>query len=275
MADVKAVLLDSGKRLITGALTGFSALGPTKFRVGTSAAFEPLSTDTDITGGVVFEGLSGLIQSRRIADDTVRYTMVIPESYGPFQIGNIVMWASHSTGEEFPLVKVVLPFTVSKIVSDPDVGSQQPMPIPGNRFTINITIKHSIDADDVTVDVINPDFASLTFFDNEQNVPPPVLNPYFNFVVNFDTRTGTPSLVSQKDDGTQWGIPFWRNLRDPKFAVIDGGVVGDGRINDGHSFLWGYFYTTPNELLHGEVGGSGYVQDTEYGYAETVGGVAY
>lgn len=275
MADVKAILLNSGKRLITGSLTGFSAIGPTRFKVGDVAALDLDADDTTVNGSVVFEGLSGLIQARRIADDTVRYTMVIPESYGPFKIGNVVMWASHSTGEEFPLVKVMLPFTVTKIVSDPDVGSQQPMPVPGNRFTINVTIKHSIDSDSVTVEVINPDFASLAFFDNETNVPPPAMNPFFNFVVNYDTRTGTPALVSQKGDGTQWGIPFWKNLRDPKFAVIDGGVTGDGRKNDEASFLWGYFYTTPNELLNGTIGGSGYIQDDQYGYVENVGGMAY
>lgn len=275
MSDVKAILLDSGKNLITGSLAGFTAVGPTEFRIGSTAGFDPLKTDTDITGPLVFRGLSGLIQRRMIAFDTVRYTMTVTEKYGPFEIGNIVLFASHADGTSRALVKVVLPFKVTKRPSDPDVGATQPFPTPGARFTINVTIKHSIDADDVIVQVINPNYSSLPYFDTQFNIPPTLTNPYSVFAIHNDTRINTPVMVSKRADGSYWGIPFWQNLRSPKFGTIDGGTTGDGHLEDQGSFAWGYYYLTPNDLLDGVLGGTGYLQDNELGYVDIVGGSAY
>lgn len=274
MADVKAVLLNDGKRLITGALAGFTGIAPVKFRVGDMAGFTPDVNDVDIRGQLVFEGLSGLMQARRLADDTVRYTLVITESYGPFYVGNIVMFAAHADNAPEALVSVVLPFKVKKTVSNPDIGALQPFPVPGSRLTINITIKHSIDGDDIVVQVVNPEFSSLPFFDLQTEVPPPAINPWSQFVIHNDTRLDTPTLITKRSDGTQWGIPFWQNFRSPKFGVIDGGTTGDNHKPNAGSFLWGYFYLTPNEYLKSIIGQSGYIQ-SELNYVGQVGGISY
>lgn len=275
MSDVKAVLLNSGKNLITGNLTGFTALGPTEFRIGNQAGFVPLKTETGPRGAMVFAGKSGLIQSRRLAEDTVRYTMTITEKYGPFDIGNIVMYASHADGMQRALFMVVLPFKVAKKVADPDAGSANPFPTPGSRFTINVTIKHSIEADDIIVEVIDPQFSSLPYFDTQFSVPPSITNPYATFVIHNDTRVNTPVLATKRGTGDYWGIPFFQNLRSPKFGVIDGGEMGDDHKEDQGSFAWGYFYLTPNDLLDGKIGGTGYIQDNDLGYVDVVGGVPY
>lgn len=275
MSDVSAILLQSGKKLITGALTGFTAIGPVKFRVGSLAGFEPDKLDTDIRGPLVFEGLAGLIQARQTADDTVRYTLTITEKFGPFDIGNIVLFASLGDGVEKALVSVVLPFSVKKYPADPDLGTTQPFPVPGSRFIVNITIKHSIDGDAVSVVVVPPEFSSLAYFDTEMTVPPSLVNPYSQFVIHNDSRTNTPTLGSKRADGSYWGIPFWQNLRSPKYGVIDGGRTGDGHKAEQGSFAWGYFYLTPDFDLSGQLGGTGYNQDNDLGYVDIVGGSPY
>lgn len=276
-ADVDAILLNDGKRLITGVFTGFTPMAPIKFRVGNAAGFATNPNAINISGSTVFEGGAALIQVRRIYDDTVRYTLIIPESVGPMEIGNIILYAAHADNVDAPnaLVQVVLPFRVKKEVSSPDLGNPNPFPSPGNRFVINITIRHSIEGDDVVVTVLNPEYSSLPSFPTQLDVPAAAINPWNQFVINLDDRTKTPTLVHKRSDGQYWGVPFWQNLRDPKFGVIDGGNTGDQHLPGNGSFLWGYFYTTPNNVLKGQIGGSGYIQDNNLGYVGTIGGLSY
>lgn len=274
MADVKAILLNNGKRLLTGALTGFSAITPAKFRIGERAGFEPENTAVDVQGALVFEGLAGLMQVRRIADDTVRYTMMITENYGPFNIGNLVLYCAGADGVEQAMVHVVLPFTVRKELATPDLANPTPYPTPGSRFTINVTIRHSLEGDDIVVEVVNPEYSALPYYPTEQEIPASAINPWPQFVIHADTRIQTPTLVAKRSDGSYWGVPFWQNLRSPKFGVIDGGMVGDGHLGEFGSFLWGYYYLTPNSQLNGQVGGAGYITDLS-GYMATVGGMEY
>lgn len=272
--DVGAVLLDSGKRLITGALTGFTAIGPVKFRVGDLAGFTPDKTDTDIRGTLVFEGLAGLTQVRRIADDTVRYTLVITEQHGPFDMGNVVLFCSHADAEPSPMVSVVFPFKVRKNAGNVDLGDSLDVPTPGNRFTINITIKHSVEGEVVTVNVTDPQFSSLPFYATRYDIPAYALNPWGQFVVHNDDRIGTPTLVTKRSDGSYWGVPFWQNFRSPKFGIIDGGVAGDGRAADNLGYAWGNFYLTPEDLYDSALGGSGYTANPS-SYVGVVGGASY
>lgn len=274
MADVTAILLREGRRLLSGALAGMTGVGPTHFRVGPTAGFTPQDTDTDVRGGLAFEGKSGLIQIRMVAVDTVRYTMIITEAFGPFDIGNIVMYASNGDDNALPMFEVVLPFAVKKTRGDPDLNNATPFPSPGNRFTINVTIKHSLDGDDINIEVINPEFASLPVFDTQLNIPPAAINPWQQFVVHNDTRVNSPVVVSKDEAGQYWGIPFWQNLRSPKFGVIDGGVSGDNHLEEQGAFLWGYFYLTPNILLTGTLGSTGYIQDND-SYVGNIGGASY
>lgn len=275
MSDVESILLTAGKPLATGALAGFSAFGPTKFRVGAAANFAPNAAATDIRGSLVFEGKSGLMQTRMVAADTVRYTLTIPENYGPFDIGNVVMYASAADGKELPVVHVILPFAVSKMNANVDLDSASPYPIPGSRFVINITIKHSMESEIVKVQVISPNFSSLPTFDTQMNLPPSAVNPWQQAVIQNDTRLNTPTLISKAADGDYWGIPFWQNLRSPKYGVISGGSVGDGHKEDNSHYLFGYYYLTLNSDLAGILGGTGYKQDNDLGFVGVVGGVPY
>jgi hypothetical protein len=275
MADTKAVLLGVGKRLITGALTGFSPIGPHSFRVGDAAGFVPSVNDTDITGDDVFTGYAGLMQARRIADDTVRYTLTIPESKGPFSIGNIVMYGTHYDNEPTPFIKVVLPFKVVKRVSNPDLNNPNPFPEPGNRFVINITLKHSVTETIVSAVTVTPqNFAGLPFYDTSLSIPPPAMNPYNQYVVHNHFATNSPTIVVKKANGQSWGISYMQNIRSPKFGIIDGGNVGDNHLASNYAYAWGQFFLTPNEYYSGQIGGSSFT-DQDSSFLGSVGGLSF
>lgn len=274
MADIKAKFVEKGKRLITGALTGFSVMSIHSFQIGTDFGFEPSETDEVARGTVVFTGYSGLTQSKAITDDTVRHTILLPESIGPFPMGNLVLFGSHLDGTAIPFLSISLPFTVQKIRSDPNFNDTLAAPVPGSRFVIHVDIKHSIFGPVPSVTVVTAEYANLAFFDTEGKVPPPSLNPYSQFVVNYDTRTKSPAVVSKRSDGTYWGIAMFQNYRDPKFGILDGGVKGDEYSPTQYGFISGYFYTTPDSEYSATVGGAGYDNGSS-NEDQMVGGLPY
>lgn len=274
MANSTVALLNEGKRLITGALTGFTPIGPSYFKIGNTAGFTANKEHTDITGTLVYTGLSGLIQSRRIRDDTVRYTMTIPEDAGPFDIGNIMLWMSHADNTPAPVASIVLPSLVAKLPGAINLENSTPFPTPGTRFVIALTIKHTVDELDAEVEIIVPEFSSLAFYASENDVPPPLDNPWLQFVVMQDSRTDRPALVSKKDSNSYWGIPFFTNLRHPYFGVLDGGQVGDGRKGSTHGWIWGRYFTTLTADYDGQIGGSNFANPGS-GYMGTVGGLGF
>lgn len=272
MSDVKASLLNSGKKLISASLTGVSLVTPHSFKIGDLAAFEPDAADVNPRGSIVFTAGIGLIQFRQVADDTVRYTMTLPESVGPFDVGNIVLYGTLVNNTPTPLVSVVLPFKYKKIVSE---GSSNfgGIPKPGSRFVINITIKHNVESSQVSVTVETPTFSSLAFFQNNYDIPVASGNPFKQFVIHEDTRVGTPSLVMKRNDGSYHAIPFWKRLNDANFNVFSGGVVGDGYKPDIPE-LFGNYYLTPEDKYKGSIGGGLYTQDQNQ-FAGDVGGADY
>lgn len=274
MADIKAKFVAKGKRLVTGALTGFSVMSIHSFQIGTEFGFEPSETDEVARGDVVFTGYAGLTQSKAIADDTVRHTILLPESIGPFSMGNLVVFGTHLDGTEIPFLSISLPFAVQKIRSDPSLNETLASPVPGSRFVIHVDIKHSIFGPVPSVTVVTAEYANLSFFDTEGSVPPPSLNPYSQFVVNYDTRTKSPAMVSKRSDGTYWGIAMFQNYRDPKFGILDGGIQGDSYSPTQYDFISGYLYTTPDSEYSATVGGSDYT-DGISNDGQIVGGLPY
>lgn len=277
MADVKAVILTPGKALLTQALTGYKLFYPSRFDVAPNIGFIPSEGANIPNGPVVFSGNKNLIQARQMAVDTARFTLVIPEGEGPFQIGNIMMYAENDAGTVVPFAYIVLPFQYTKDISDPNLSNvpqNANVPIPGNRFVCNITIKHSITATSMSISIVTPTFSSLAFFDSMDRVPPPVLNPWTTFVSHDDERTNTPALLTRRNDDTYWGIPFWQNYRDPAFGTIDGGIIGDGYKARPEGYAWGNSYLTPNSKYSGTIGGSSYGTPNS-DYNSTVGGLPY
>lgn len=275
MSDVKGVLLNSGKQLITSTLTGFSVIAPHSFAIGTTYGFEPDATDTAPRGTVVYTGGASLVQARALSDDTARYVLTVPESEGPFDIGNIVFYGTMWDNQPIPMFSVVLPFAYKKEISASSASAGLVYPTPGNRFIINITIKHSLDVTQVNVTVTTPTFSSLAFFKDNNTYPPPALNPWTSFVLHNDTRTGSPALVTTRSDGVQWGVPFWQSIRSPKFGILDAGVSGDKYKQEGSpTYIWGQSYTTPAAHFRGVIGGSSYTMGAA-NFLGNIGGATY
>lgn len=275
MADITTVLLSAGKRLISSSLAGFSIYSIHSFRIGSTFGYEANSEIIEPEGTTVFTGYAGLTQSKMTEIDTVRHTIVIPEHAGPFLMGNIVLYGAIIDGAPVPFLNVIFPFAIQKIKADPQFNSGLAIPTPGSRFVINVDIKHSLEEiEEVTVNVVSPEYASLPFYDTEANVPAPALNPWPQFIVNYDTRLKSPALVTKKSDGTYWAIPLNDNFHNPKFGITDGGIHGDGLAPSPYGILSGYFYTTPDEEYAGTVGGMSY----DYVYTnedQDLGGMPY
>jgi hypothetical protein len=259
---VKSVLLNKGRELVDAALTGRARYAPYAFKLGSSVNFAPLKTDLDVTGAVVYTGGPELIQARATSQGSVRYTMTLPEGVGPFDFGNIVLFANTSDGQELPLIKITLPFLVRKEPASTTLDPDNPYPRPGDRMVITAYILQNVEDSDglpsISVTITAPASASLPIFDDESTVPPPVSHPWNQFVIQKHTLTGTPVLATKDGDDIHWGTPMRQNLRDPNFGTVHGGYAGEGYLAPQHTWSWGHKYETPNVKFSGQVGGYGY-----------------
>lgn len=276
MAEAKAVINTPGQILLTQALTGYRLFRPAGFKIASAVGFEPSADATGVNGPVVFEGSKLLVQVKQTSVNTARYVLTVPEGAGPFDIGNIMLFAENDIEEMVPFAFVVLPVPYQKTVSDPNLTTtpDSPFPIPGDRFVCNITIKHSLNATIQSIEVITPTFSSLAFYEDIASIPPPNLNPWDAFVAHDDPRTNTPAMLAKRNDDTYWGIPFWQNFRDPRFGVLDGGIDGDGYKADQSGFLDGQEYLMPENKFSGILGGSDYTTPEDE-FTGEIGGLDY
>lgn len=278
MAKAKVKLLREGRKVILSAASGFASFAPHSFQVGTLAGFNDASEDETVPrGDIVFTGDSYLMQARRVDEESVKYTMVLPEGTGPFMVGNIVMNAVAVGQQPIPYAMIILPFRIEKKLAEYDTGISG-LPNPGNRMAISLTVKHRVhdydDVDNVIVDVIAPEYANLSFFDDESGLPSADLNPWSQFILQNSLLTKHPSIVSKGVDGRYWIMPFFKDIRHPKYNVLSGGIAGDNYRESRYGWLWGHQYSTEEGKFKGSIGGYTY---SSIGVAalNRVGGVPY
>jgi hypothetical protein len=259
---VKSILLNKGRELVDAALTGRARYAPYAFKLGSSVNFTPAKTETDVTGATVFTGGPELIQARATSQGTVRYSMTLPEGSGPFDFGNIVLFANTSDGQALPLIKIALPFLVRKEPATTTLDPDNPYPRPGDRMVITAYIVQNIEDSDgvpsITVTVTAPASAGLPMFDDESTLPPPVSQPWNQFVIQKHSLTGTPVIGTKDANDTYWGSPLRQNLRDPNFGVNHGGYAGQGYSAPTNTWAWGHKYETADIKFSGQIGGYGY-----------------
>lgn len=272
---VKATLLETGKRLTSGALAGFSRFAPHSFKCGATADFTFSPSEVAHRGSLVYTGSASLIQTRIVTFNTVRYTCVLPEGVGPFTFGNLVLFSSDFNGEPIPFVGISFPFALTKTLSDPNWNNSNPFPKPGNRLVISITVTHSEITDDsrITVNLLTPTYSNLPFFEDETVLPPAESQPWPQFVLHNHTSRGMPVFVSKRDDDTYWGAPM-QNIQHPHFGFIDGGVSGDSYQTSQHAWLDGRYYTTLAGQYSGVMGGMGYTDIAQFPDS-IIGGATY
>lgn len=257
MARPIAKVQTPGRHEMLEAASGLNAFALHSFRVGDAAGFAPTTGETNQRGAMVFQGNAALMQTRVLKEGVIRYSVILPEGAGPFDVGNVLLYIQNVQNEIVPLVMLVMPFTVPKALAafdgDPNYY------VPGNRFMLSVTITHELlDVDNdaaVVVEVISPEYSNLAFFENEAKVPAPELNPYGQFILQAHLLTNAPALVTKTDDNRYWANPLLKDMRHPKYNVVDGGISGDGYREQNLHFLWGHRFETADAEYAGNMGG--------------------
>lgn len=276
-AETTAIILNRGKELLGGAASGFSRFAAHSFNLGSTAGYTPVATDTNVRGSIVYTGHAGLVQSRMVDRDTVTFTMLVPEGVGPFSFGSVVLFGNAFDGSPLPFIEIAFPYTIDKVIADPNIGAGTPFPKPGSRLMISVTFKISTASAGtaVTVSVVAPQFNNLPSFEDEMSLPPPLAQPWNQFIVQRHTVLKNPVLATKRADASQWGMPLFDNLRSPRFGFIDGGVMGDKYQAEGCNWLFGQRYDTPAEYFQGQVGGASYTTLVAIPEENTLGAVPY
>jgi len=269
---LKGRILNQGKGIVSAALVGLASSYAAGFKVGDVSGFTVDPTETAPRGEVTFEGKTEDVAVTRVSLDTVRFVCSISESHGPFRIGNIVLYMRDENGNAVPFVMVAFPFAVLKQPSADQVTTDG-FTLPGSRFAVAITIKHSDELNDVEVVVLPPDYSSLATFANENEVPPGAALTFKQFVVAYDTRARTPVLFTVDHENVRWGNPFYQQIRDHRFGQLDGGMDGEGYGGEPDELVFGMFYTTDEaDYTENPAGGAAYTDST---VLQTLGGSTY
>lgn len=265
-------VLNAGKHILTNALVGLATSYAAGFDVGDAYGFVLDPADTAVRGNIVYQGSTHDIAVLRVAEDTVRFTCSITEGLGPFQVGNLILFMQDENSNAVPFVEVVLPFPVIKQPSADQVTTSGVV-LPGTRFAISITVKLTDQADNVVVEILPPDYSSLPSFGSELDVPPAAAMTFKQYVINYDSRVKTPVLYTIDENNVRWGIPFYQQMRDPRFGQLDGGMDGEGYGGEADELVFGMWYTTPAaSYTVNPVGGAKY---TDGDQLNTIGGATY
>lgn len=268
---IKGRVLHDGKIVITNALIGQESSFACEFRVGDEAGFEFDEEETAPRGSIVHIGSQYDISVTKIAIDTVRFVCSIPEGFGPFNMGNLVLYMQGEDGVSVPFLAVAFPYQVLKQPSNDQITTDG-YTLPGTRFAVSIELRHSDEETDVEVNILPPDYSSLPSFATELDVPPGSSLTFKQFVINYDSRVKGPVLVTVDENNTRWATPFSQQIMDPSFGQLDGGMDGEGYGGTSFELVFGGWYTTPDTAYtENPVGGSLYT-DTQL---RNVGGSSY
>lgn len=268
---IKGKVLDAGKHIITNALIGQATSYASSFKVGDLAAFTFDKTEVAPRGTIVHQGSTNDIAVTRIANDTVRFVCSIPEGYGPFTMGNLVMYMEDENNDEVPFLAVAFPATVLKQPSNDQITTDG-FTLPGTRFAVSIEIRHSDEETDVIVNILPPDYSSLPTFSTELDVPPASALTFKQFVINYHSAIKGPVLMTIDENNVRWAQPFTQQIIDPNFGQLDGGMDGEGWGNESQELVWGGAYgTLDSSYTENPVGGAAYT-DTQL---QTIGGSGY
>ena len=271
MPVLESKILTAGKTALSNALLGIAPASAHSFNVGDTAGYEPVVSNTAITGNLVFEGLATSITSTRLSEDTVRFVCTITESHGPFEVGNMILFMESIEDGVVPFIEVVLPVAITKTQSDPQLTAEG-FQVPGSRLAINIELKHSDEVIIQSVTVITPNYASMPTFETQLDVPAGAALSFRQFVISWHSQTRSPVLATVDGGGIIWGIPYSQQVNDPDFGHLDGGQDGGGYGGEPDDIVFGYFYTTPEAtFVSPYIGGATYTGIV----SNIVGGASY
>jgi hypothetical protein len=240
MADARTVILDTGRAALARAFAEGSRVTPGRFRVGSGINFVPPGNGISPSPVVVYTGPQNLIAVNIININQVRFSMTLPEDVGDFSLGN-VMLDLDIDGEYVPFIWWVSDVVIPKEKFDPDDPNKV-----GNRFIISFIEEFINFADVISIVVTSPTFSSMPSYMAQYNVPPPEAALFQQAVVQNDSRTRTPALISRRAADNRWfGFPFLERLDNPFFGQLRGGYTGDGYFPYTGDYIWGGYFITP------------------------------
>lgn len=257
---MRVQLLDAGKNALALALASGGKLRVTEFRVGRAANFAPTGVGANVTPNVAFTGDASMINTGVVNSDQIRYVVTIPEQYGPFDVGNIMLFLDDGKGGKVPFLWGVNAVPIPKYKNDP------PRSI-GNRATFTLTAKYTNISEAVNLQVVAPQYSSVINYPDEEGLAPASMTGFNQAIIQNHTSIGRPLLAIRREVDNAWFMTsLTQRLDDPNFGQIDGGEIGDGYLPYQGEFSAGGFYRTPtpsfNEYLDG---GDGWAPDAQEG----------
>lgn len=264
MSEIRIVYLNQGPGTLLDRAIDLFGVDIHSFIIGDAVDFVTNPAETAPRGNITFTGDRSLIQIKYLNNDKdLRISLVIPEEYNGMDVGNIVVYAKHR-GAVVPIISIVLPNIVKKEAVFPDVEPSTNFKYPGTRLIISLTVKY-VDQqpfDDVTINVVSPEFSNLPFYGHSADVPAGNLNPYQQFIVNvLDNAGGMPGLVTKDLNDSYWTSPLWQDIDSPKFGVLDGGSGSDGYELDRTKWLFGGWFITPDAKFTAVISGGDFTSN--------------
>lgn len=262
MSEIKITYLNQGAGTLLDRAIDLFGVDIHSFIIGDAVDFDADPNETAPRGNITFTGDKSLVKIKYLnSDKDLRISLVIPEEYNGIEVGNIVVYALHR-GTIKPVISIVLPNLVKKEAVFPDFEPSTSFKYPSTRLIISLTVKY-VDQqpfDDVTINVVSPEFSNLPFYGHSSDVPPGNLNPYQQFLINqMDMAGGVPALVTKDLANSYWSTPLWQDINSPKYGILDGGQDGDNYEIDRTKWLWGGWFITPDAKYNGLINGGSFV----------------
>ncbi len=187
-SPVLAVVTNAGLSDAIAAGNSGPQINITYFRIGSAAASDgaqALVTNTDVQN-FVYQGTSSQMSYSVIDTDTVLYRIVLDQTIGNFEIGNVGIFTSDGT----MFAQGVLPQETPKYFS-------QPPNLIGNRKVIDFVLVLSNQANIVNLNIFLANECSLPQVPTELLLPPATTAPFNTYLVLNHTHIGRPTLASR------------------------------------------------------------------------------
>lgn len=221
---MQTVLLDSGKAALASAIANGTKLKIGAYRIGQAANFAASTSATNVSPVSVYQGTAANISTSLVENDQIRYVITVPESVGPFSVGNIMLFLQDEEGELIPYLHGIQPVPIPKYKSNPPT-------IIGNRLVFNLTAKYTNISEAFTLVVSSPVYASLPNYRDEYELPNPSYAVYQQAVLQNNTVNGSPGLVVRRSIDNSWYInTFFQRIDDPAYGILKGGIAGDSYL---------------------------------------------
>lgn len=240
---MQTVLLNTGKAALAAAIAEGKKLKVAAYRIGQAANFEASVSATNVTPISVYQGDAINISTSLVNDDQIRYVVTVPESVGPFSVGNIMLFLVDENGTLIPYLHGIQPVPIPKYKNNPPA-------VIGNRLVFNLTAKYTNISEAFQLVIKTPVYASLPNYRDEYELPNPSYAVYQQAVLQNNTVNGNPGLAVRRNIDNSWYLNvFFQRIDDPDYGSLRGGVVGDSYLPFYGDYWAGGLYNTASSAF--------------------------